>query len=51
MVDFLQPDIVGTQAALLGTDVEGSCLFPCVLLHWVWSDDEQSMCEDNGEEW
>jgi hypothetical protein len=49
MIAFLQPDIVGTQDAWSGRDVEDSCFCVYVLLHWVWHEDEQSMYAENVE--
>jgi hypothetical protein len=48
---LLQPDIVDILDAWLGRDMEDSCFCVYVLLHWVWYEDEQAICEDNGEEW
>jgi hypothetical protein len=44
MAASLQPDTVDSQVVLWEMDMVDSCFCPCVLLYWVWSEIEISMC-------
>ena len=44
---LLQTDIVDIQVVWWGRYTEDFCFCVYVLLHWVWYEDEQTMCADN----